>query len=144
MKIKIITFGKLKNSSISELLDHYRKLVSKYFEVEIVEIKDPGERKIEYMDVKDKLSEFNILLTERGKEFSSVEFSNFIEKSKLNTSSITFVLGNAYGLSEDLNSHSKIQLSLSQMTFPHELSLIILLEQLFRAGSIASGSKYHK
>ena len=79
-----------------------------------------------------------------GKEYSSPEFSSLIEKISLENSSICFVIGGSFGLSEDVKKHGNTKLSFGKMTLPHQLARMVLLEQVYRAFSISNNSKYHK
>ena len=85
-----------------------------------------------------------ILLDERGKEYSSVEFSKQLEKWKMASyKRIIFVIGGGYGFGQELKAKANLSISLSKMTFPHDLVRVIFLEQLYRACSIEKGEKYH-
>ena len=85
-----------------------------------------------------------ILLDERGKEFRSVEFASFLEK-KFQSSSrdLTFVIGGAYGFSQEVYQRSDFKISLSKMTFSHQMVRTIFVEQLYRACTIMKGESYH-
>jgi 23S rRNA (pseudouridine1915-N3)-methyltransferase len=100
-----------------------------------------GERITRYLE-KDALC---IVLDVKGKEFSSEKFADFLKES-LNRgyNYFIFILGGALGVSEKILKVCPVKLSLSQMTFTHELSRIIILEQIYRAFSILAGTKYHK
>ena len=156
VKVKLITVGKTKEAWIKEGIKHYQKLLQKYADLKIIEIKEEkiikskdektivdseGERIIKYLE-KDALC---VALDVSGEEFSSEEFAKFFKKS-LNQghSNFTLVIGGALGLSKKILGECKVRLSLSQMTFTHELSRIVVLEQIYRAFSILAGTKYHK
>ncbi len=85
-----------------------------------------------------------LLLDVEGKQFSSERFSQLISNVKFGSSQIQLVVGGAFGLSTELKREFPQHVSLSPMTFPHELTTVMLLEQLYRACSIDAGSKYHK
>ena len=156
VKVKLILVGKTKDAWIREGIGHYQKLLQKYAEFQIIEIKEEkitrskdeknilgaeGQRVSKYLK-KDTLC---MALDVRGYELSSEEFADLLEKS-LNRghNSFTFILGGALGISEKILQACPVKLSLSRMTFTHELSRIILLEQIYRAFSILAGTKYHK
>lgn len=156
VKIKLIAMGKTKEDWIKEGINHYQKLLKKYVDLEIIEIKEEkitkakdekiildseGERIARYLE-KDAL---RIALDLKGKEFSSEGFANLL-KENLNRghNHFIFILGGALGVSEKILEVCPVKLSLSQMTFTHELSRIIILEQIYRAFSILAGTKYHK
>jgi 23S rRNA (pseudouridine1915-N3)-methyltransferase len=156
VKVKLIVVGKTKEDWIKEGIRHYQKLLKKYVDLEIVEVKEEsitnsknkktvldaeGGRIVRYLE-KDAL---RIALDLKGKEFSSEGFANLL-KENLNHGHnyFIFILGGALGVSEKILEVCPVKLSLSQMTFTHELSRIIILEQIYRAFSILAGTKYHK
>ncbi|MEM6835449.1 MAG: 23S rRNA (pseudouridine(1915)-N(3))-methyltransferase RlmH [Cyanobacteria bacterium P01_C01_bin.120] len=139
-KIKLLAVGKIKKGWIREGLEVYQKRLP---ELEILEIKDStlekeGEQLLAQLKGRDRL----IALTEIGQCYSSVEFAQFLSRAE--SGSLAFVIGSAAGLSEAVKRSAVQQLSLSPMTFPHELARLLLLEQLYRAKSILQGSNYHK
>lgn len=138
----IVIFGKIKDSNIQELVDKYLQLSNKYNKVGILELKDPN-RKITSDDLAN-LEGHLVLLTENAREYTSVEFANQIETWKLNSVKPKFVVGNAWGFEREVLKSANQTLSLGKMTFPHEISLVLLLEQIFRCGNINSGGNYHK
>ena len=85
-----------------------------------------------------------IALCVEGKELTSPDFAKKIEELQNMGKNITFVIGSSYGLSEKVKSASNLRLSLSQMTFPHQLFRVLLLEQIYRGFKIIEGSQYHK
>lgn len=156
VKVKLIAVGKTKDTWIREGVKHYQKLLQKYAEFQIIEIKEEkitrskdeksilgaeGQRASKYLK-KDTLC---IALDVAGDELTSEQFASLLEKS-LNRghNSFTFILGGALGISEKILRACPVKLSLSRMTFTHELSRIIVLEQIYRAFSILAGTKYHK
>ena len=156
VKIKFIVVGKTKEDWIKEGIEHYRKLLKKYVDLEVIQLKEEkiteskdaktilnseGERIAKYLG-RDAL---RIALDVSGGSFTSGEFAKLFEKS-LNRgySNFALVIGSALGLSEEVLDACPIRLSLSRMTFTHELSRIIILEQIYRAFSILAGTKYHK
>ena len=84
-----------------------------------------------------------IALHERGKQMDSVQFSNWLEKKSQDGTEITLVIGGPLGLDPEFLERVHLQLSLSELTFPHQMVRVILFEQLYRAGTIASGKVYH-
>jgi len=158
VKIKVIAVGKTKESWIKEGILHYQKLLKKYVEFKLVEIREEkitkskgiqiildaeAERILRYIDV-EKPS-LCISLDEKGKSLSSESFARLL-KENLNRgySEFVFILGGTLGLSRRVLDACPIKLSLSQMTFTHEMSRVILLEQIYRAFSILKGTAYHK
>jgi 23S rRNA (pseudouridine1915-N3)-methyltransferase len=93
-----------------------------------------------------KPQEFVVVLDEKGVQYSSLEFSEFISRSQIrgDIKTLTFVTGGAIGFSESFLSAADTILSLSKMTFPHQLCRLVLVEQLYRAYTIIAGESYHK
>ena len=85
-----------------------------------------------------------ILLDEKGKQYSSIEFSNFISNTVMvRTKSLVFIIGGAFGLSKEVYTRADSKMSLSKMTFSHQMVRMIYKEQLYRAFTITNGEKYH-
>ena len=150
--IKIITVGSIKENYLKEAVLEYTKRLSKYTSIEIIEVKDEGlvekEKAIslEGEKIKKHLNsrDYIITLEINGQELTSVEFSNKLEKILIENSNIVFIIGGSYGLSKEITSLSKLHLSFSKMTFPHQLFRVILLEQIYRAFKIKNNESYHK
>ena len=150
--IKIICVGKIKEKYLTDAIEEYSKRISKYTNIEIIELKDEGlvekdksinleAEKIEkYIDSKDYI----ITLEIEGKEYTSEEFAEKIRTIQIENSHITFIIGGSYGLSQSIKDKAKMHLSFSKMTFPHQLFRVILLEQIYRAFKIINNESYHK
>ena len=139
MHIKIIAIGKLKKDYIKKGVADYTRRIIHYIPFEIIEIKEPNLEKFLNRD------SFNILLDEKGKQFSSIEFAEFIEKRISSyTKDIVFFIGSAEGFPEKAKEKASLLLSLSKMTIPHELTRMLLVEQIYRAFTIIRGEQYHK
>ena len=139
--IKIICLGKLKDR-FSVLEQDYIKKIKHFDKFEIVELKEAsGNSKEEILKKEEKLiiprlKEDIIILSEEGKNINSKEFSSLIEN-------ITFVIGSSHGLSENVKDKGKL-ISLSKMTFNHQLARIILLEQIYRSCCIKNNLPYQR
>ncbi len=150
--IKIITVGSIKEKYLKEAVLEYKKRLSKYSNIEIIEVKDEGlvEKEkavlLEGEKIKKHISsrDYIITLEINGQELTSVEFSNKLDKILIENSNIAFIIGGSYGLSKEITSLSRLHLSFSKMTFPHQLFRVILLEQLYRAFKIKNNESYHK
>ncbi|MGB1043728.1 MAG: 23S rRNA (pseudouridine(1915)-N(3))-methyltransferase RlmH [Flavobacteriaceae bacterium] len=155
MKVTLLVIGKTDDKLLRELIDKYHSKLKHYARFNYIEIIDPSRRKsMSVQDQKkqeaskiesliDKQSRL-ILLDENGKAFSSRSFASFIENEGLQgNSNLTFVIGGPYGFSEELKIKSHLQMSLSQMTFTHQMVRLIFSEQLYRAFSILKGEPYH-
>lgn len=140
-KINIIAVGKIKDKNINFLIDEYCKRLGPYVKLSFRELKDEGILK-ESLNIKEIISEnkeVSFILDAKGKQFSSEEFSYFLKKS----SEANFIIGGPDGISEDVKKNAK-SISLSSMTFTHEMCRLFLLEQIYRAVMIEKGRKYHK
>ena len=150
--IKIITVGSIKEKYLKDAIEEYTKRLSKYTNIEIVEVKDEGlvepqkaiileeEKILKHINEKDYL----VTLEIEGQEFTSEEFAEKIDKIQLEASNITFIIGGSYGLSQSIKDKSRLHLSFSKMTFPHQLFRVLLLEQIYRAFKINNNESYHK
>ena len=150
--LRIITVGKLKESYLKEAQEEYLKRLSRYTKIELIEVDDSkiddrikalGEEKenvLRHINEKDYI----ITLEINGKELSSIELADKLDKTFISNSDITFIIGGSYGIHEDILKMTNFSLSFSKMTFPHQLFRILLLEQLFRSYKILNNEKYHK
>jgi 23S rRNA (pseudouridine1915-N3)-methyltransferase len=155
MRIKILWPGKTRNVAIKQLQEHYLQRINQIEHCEIIETKEAKgipekqERRIKEIESegleKHFKNDYIICLFDKGKDMSSQEFARFLEKaSESSTRAITFVVGGFLGLGERVINRADFLLSLSNMTFSHELSRIMLLEQLYRSLNITKGRHYVK
>ena len=144
--IKIICLGKIKENYLNDLIDDYKKRISKYHKIEIIELKDENDLLIEKNNIEKYISnqDYLIVMDIDGKELDSVAFANKIEDTFNHNGTITFVIGSSYGIHEELKNKADYRLSFSKMTFPHGLFRGILLEQIYRAFKIINNETYHK
>ena len=150
--IKIITVGSLKEKYLKEAQEEYLKRISKYHNIEIIEVKDEGITEVNKALKKEEESikkhitgkEYIITLDIKGKEISSTELALKINNILIENSNITFIIGGSYGLSDEIKKLANYSLSFSKMTFPHQLFRIIFLEQLYRSFKINNNESYHK
>ncbi len=143
--IKLICVGKIKEKYLTDGINDYFKRINKYHKFEIIEVDDSipsiEENKImKYIDNKD----YVITLEIEGKNLSSPQFADKLDKTFISNSNITFVIGGSYGLSDNIKNRSNYKLSFSNMTFPHGLFRLIFLEQLYRCFKILNNETYHK
>ena len=159
MNIKIIAVGKIKEKYIKEGIDEFSKRLSRYCSLKIVEVNDekaPENLSQKEMEgIKNKEGEkilkkipqnsYVISLVIDGEKLSSEALSERIKDLMINgTNDITFIIGGSLGLSDDVISKSDFKISFSNMTFPHQLMRLILLEQVYRGFRIMKGEPYHK
>ena len=149
--IKIICVGKIKESFYREAIEEYKKRLSKYTSLEIIEVEDEKtddyeiaiKREKERIEKHINPKDYIISLAIEGKELDSIEFASKIENTFISYSNITFIIGGSAGLSNEIKDKSNMLLSFSKFTFPHQLFRIILLEQLYRAFKINNNEEYH-
>ena len=154
IEISVIGVGKIKEKYLQELIADYKKRVSKYAEIEIVELKDES-NKIDENVVKElegqriisaiKDGFYVVLLDLKGESLDSVNLSKKIDEiSTYHSSKIAFVIGGSYGVSEAVKKRANYKLCFSKMTFPHQLIRGMLLEQIYRSFKILNNETYHK
>ena len=147
--IYIVCVGNLKEKYLTDACNEYIKRIQRYNKIEVVELKEstltPSNvaLKAEAVEIKKHLKGYVIKMAIKGKQLTSEELAQKVENVTLNGfSDITFVIGSSCGLDESVP--SSFDLSISKMTFPHQLTRVILLEQIYRALSILNHSPYHK
>ena len=148
---KIICIGKIKEKFYQDAINEYKKRISKYTNIEIIELPDYNYdiKKTmisEYQGIMKVLnkSDYNILLDISGNQIDSVSFAKKINDTLIINSNITFIIGGSYGVVDELRNIVDFRLSFSIMTFPHQLFRVILLEQIYRAFKIKNNEEYHK
>lgn len=157
--VTVIALGKLKESYMRAFAAEYEKRLSAFCKLQIVELAperlsdNPLPSEIdralaaEAKLIRAKIPQNSYVFTMciEGKQFPSEQFSQKISTLAVEgVSNIVFVLGSSFGLSEELKKQADFRFSMSEMTFPHQMARIMLLEQLYRAFQIANGGKYHK
>lgn len=159
MNIKIIAIGKIKENYLKEGINEYLKRIKPYANISIVEVNDSpikdnpnqsdinkakdseGKKALDHI----KNNDYVITLDMNKKEFDSIEFSSYlIKKLEQGGSNLTFLIGGSYGLSDELKARANDSFSLSKMTFLHQMTRLILLEQIYRSFKIYSHETYHK
>jgi 23S rRNA (pseudouridine1915-N3)-methyltransferase len=155
MKITLLQTGKTTDKHISELVDLYSNRIKKYSGFEIITLPDVKNTKsmpVQEQKTKEATKiiqsvtadDYIILLDERGKELRTLEFSGTLEKMFfLPKKRIVFIIGGPWGFSEDVYRRADYKMSLSKMTFPHQLVRLLFLEQLYRVFTIIKGEPYH-
>ncbi len=154
-KVNIVCVGSLKEKFFYQAQEEYLKRLKKYCEVCVFELEEeklnqnPTEKEIEkaldreYQKIIPYLKGKIIVCAVEGKQYSSIDFSDYLIKSFNDYNCITFIIGSSYGLSQKLKTDNFL-LSLSKMTFPHHLMRIFLQEQIYRAFTIKNNNTYHK
>ena len=160
LNVNIITVGKLKESYLRDACAEYAKRLNGYCKLNITEIPEsklpdaPSEKEInialsnEGKAISNLLTEnnsYNIVMCIEGKQMPSEKLAEMIGRIPVEGKSrLNFVIGSSFGISEEIKKLADLRLSMSEMTFPHQLARVMLLEQLYRSFQIINGGKYHK
>lgn len=150
--IKIICVGKIKEKYLNDAIEEYKKRISKYTKLEIIEVKDYDfddinksvELEREQIERFIEPKDYIISLEIEGLELTSRSLAEKLEQIQTSYSNITFIIGGSFGLSKIIKEKSKFHLSFSRLTFPHQLFRVLLLEQIYRSYKINNNEKYHK
>jgi 23S rRNA (pseudouridine1915-N3)-methyltransferase len=155
MKVSFLQLGKTDQSYISEGIKIYSDRIKHYVSFEILTLKEFKKSKSQNIDNFKKTEgteilkniskdDYVILLDENGKEYSSLKFASYLNKKMVEgCKKLLFISGGAYGFSEDVYKRANEQISLSKLTFSHQLVRLIFIEQLYRAFTIIKGEPYH-
>lgn len=155
MRINLLCIGKTDNKEISSLIQYYQNRLPKHWNFEITEIPDVKNAKNMTPEILKKEeaklflnfienSDVTVLLDEKGKQFNSREFSSKIENwMNVSVKKVNFLIGGAYGFSEEIYSRANEMMSLSKMTFTHQMIRLFFVEQIYRADQILQGKPYH-
>lgn len=154
MKIRLISIGKTNEPYLKEGIAIYLKRLKHYCDFEILELEEiKGSKSMSMDEYKKKeaekimpylLADEIILLDEKGKEYTSFEFAQHLNKKMINSvRSIDFVIGGPFGFDTSLRNKAKEFLSMSNMTFSHQMIRLLFVEQVYRAMTIIKGEKYH-
>ena len=158
IRITLITLGKLKEKYLRDAQDEYAKRLSRYCKLDVVELtpinlsEKPSQSEIDSALLKEaemiekRIPDGSVVsaLCVEGKANTSEQFAEFIDKNTNSGKNMCFIIGSSYGLSNQIKQRADVKLSLSEMTFPHQLFRVMLLEQIYRGFKINEGSTYHK
>jgi 23S rRNA (pseudouridine1915-N3)-methyltransferase len=155
MKIALVQTGKTTDKNISEVAELYSGRIKRYSSFEIItlpELKNVANVPVAEQKTREGIKflqivnsdDYVILMDERGKEFRTIEFTVMLEKLfMLQKKRILFVIGGPWGFSDDVYNRADMKMSLSKMTFPHQLVRLLFLEQLYRVFTVIKGEPYH-
>ncbi len=158
IKVTIIALSKLKEKYLKDASDEYLKRLSRYCKLQVVEIEperlndNPSQNEINSALEKEAQAVFKRIpessyvaaMCIEGKKLSSENFAKTLSSAQFSSGGMTFIIGSSYGLADSVKKRADIRLSVSDMTFPHQLFRIMLLEQIYRGFKINEGSAYHK
>jgi len=155
MTIKLLAVGKTDHKNLQQLIGEYENRLKHYirFELEVIpdiknsknlSEKQQKEKEGELILKKTNPTDVVVLLDENGKQYSSVDFSNYLQK-KMNSGikQLVFVIGGPYGFSEEVYKKAQVKISLSKMTFSHQMVRLFVVEQVYRAFTILRNEPYH-
>lgn len=153
--IKLIALGKIKDKHLKALIDDYQKRINRYHKLTVIELKDEtisdNDSREHIIDKEgDKIlkeindDEFVIALDLAGKKLDSLQFAAFIDRQLIIKPRLTFVIGGSLGLSDKVIKRADYRFSLSDLTFLHQMTRLIILEQIYRAFKILNNETYHK
>lgn len=158
IKITLITLGKLKEKYLRDAVEEYAKRLSRYCKLDIIELSpvtlsdNPSQSEIDTALLKEaeaiekRIPDGSVVtaLCVEGKSNTSEQLAEFVGKNTNEGKNMCFIIGSSFGLSDTVKQKSNLKMSLSAMTFPHQLFRVMLLEQIYRAFKINEGSTYHK
>lgn len=158
LNVNIICVGSLKEKFFTDAVNEYKKRLSRYCKFSIVELTEEKINDQETQAQIDKTltkegerilskvgkSDYVIAMCIEGKELSSVQLSQKLSDISMTTGTVDFIIGGSWGLSDEVKRRADFKLSVSKMTFPHQLFRVMLCEQIYRAFTISANAKYHK
>ena len=140
LNVKLVCVGTLKEAYLRDAVKEYEKRLGAYCRFSTVELKEDSQLP-EAVDVKRS---YKIALCVEGKQFSSEGLASKIESAFSASNELCFVIGSSHGLDDSVKNAADLRLSVSKMTFPHQLMRVLLLEGVYRCMNIIKGTKYHK
>ena len=153
MEIKLVVVGKTKNKELISLIENYIKRINFFNKFQIIEVNSVKTKKNNLDEIKKiecenilkkiKKNDLFFLLDEKGKNYNSREFADFLKVRFQESKTIVFVIGGAFGFSKELYNKSKGLISISKMTFSHQIIRLFFTEQLYRAFTILNNHPYH-
>jgi len=155
MRLLLIAVGKARSRELAAGIDEYERRVRRYWPLKVVEVKEESARSRTEDEVRRREGErlleaagagtLVVACDEQGTMLRSEEFAEWLrEERERALRDVAFVIGGAYGLSEDVLARADVRMALTRWTLPHELARLVLVEQLYRAGTILRGEPYHK
>lgn len=158
LNVKFITLGTLKEAYLRDAAAEYEKRLGAFCRFELVQLKeerlsdDPSESEIKNALSKESEKILSLIparayvvaMCVEGKQLTSPELAEKLEEISARTSDVCFIIGSSFGLSDTVKQRADLRLSVSKLTFPHQLMRVILLETVYRAFNIQKGTKYHK
>ena len=158
IQLTLITVGTLKEEYLKDAANEYKKRISQYAKIDDVNLKEfpikNEDDRSEILRALDSEAEkilacipdgaYKIALCVEGKQFDSPELASVLSEASSRTGKVALIIGSSHGLSDKVKRAADLKLSVSKMTFPHQLMRVILLEGIYRCFTISAGKRYHK
>ena len=144
MKLQFMFLGKKTPLDLQNMTTKYVDRLRKYVKVELCFLNEKSATKLEQrIFTKNQLNSYFVILDEKGRQVNSIQYANLINEIMLNSSNIVFLIGESYGFPQEIVNRVSCKISLSNMTFPHMIARLLILEQTYRAYSILNHHPYH-
>jgi 23S rRNA (pseudouridine1915-N3)-methyltransferase len=154
MRLVVAVVGKARNQALSEAIRDYETRAARYWPLDVHEVREERAtagaldrvREREGARLAERIPDraHTIACEQTGKALDSTQFADFLRRARDDDRDLAFVIGGAYGLTSNLSARASTKLSLAPWTLPHEIARLVLVEQLYRAGTIVRGEPYHK
>ena len=154
MRLVVAVVGKARNAALGEAIRDYETRAARYWPLDVHEVREERSTGISVDKVKeregqrlaDKVPERaqTVACDIGGRSLDSAQFAEFLQTAREQDRDLAFLIGGAFGLPTELSARSKVRLSLAPWTLPHEIARLVLVEQIYRAGTIVRGEPYHK
>ena len=153
MRLVVAVVGKARNPALGEAIRDYETRAARYWPLDVHEVREEKAtisvdrvKEREGLRLSERIPEraHKIVCESGGKSLSSEQFAAFLRKARDEDRDLAFLIGGAFGLSAEVSSSSSMKLSLAPWTLPHEIARLVLVEQIYRAGTIVRGEPYHK
>jgi 23S rRNA (pseudouridine1915-N3)-methyltransferase len=154
MRLVVAVVGKARNAALGEAIRDYEKRAARYWPLDVHEVREERAagipldrvREREGQRLADKVPDRaqTVACDVKGRSLDSAQFADFLKSARDQDRDLAFLIGGAFGLPTELTERSTVQLSLAAWTLPHEIARLVLVEQIYRAGTIVRGEPYHK
>jgi 23S rRNA (pseudouridine1915-N3)-methyltransferase len=154
VRIVVAAVGRPRDRHLAAAIDEYETRAARYWPLDVVEVREAGGRGTAAEEVRQRESTrllqrvpaaaLLVACDERGERLTSPQFATLLSSARDRAQDLAFVIGGAYGLTDEVRSRASRAIQLAPWTLPHELARLVLAEQLYRAGTIARGEPYHK
>ena len=154
MRLVVAVVGKARNAALGEAIRDYEKRAARYWPLDVHEVREERAAGISVDKVREREGERladkvperaqTVACDVGGRSLDSAQFADFLQRAREQDRDLAFLIGGAFGLPTDLTTRSSVKLSLAPWTLPHEIARLVLVEQIYRAGTIVRGEPYHK